>query len=455
VSLVTSSLDSRIVPFAVSDPCFIPKERYRSREFFDLERAELWPRAWQMACRMEELPAVGDFVEYTICDESVLIVRTGAGTVKAYLNACRHRATQLAVDQGRFHHGQIVCPFHGWRWHLDGSIASVCGEQGFDPRCLDPDDLALRECRVGTWGGCVFINMDAAARPIEEALAPITSLIDPLGVDRMRVRWWKSAVLAANWKLTQEAFMEGLHVMQTHPQLTLGPPDSFDPDGQAYFVHANGHSHFENRPGRATLPEGMDPVEMAISSSRLLCEGLDAMTLPADLEVIESLRYSTEPGSFGRKVVQGIYEHAAAMGIPMPPPRPEAISRWGGVFFIFPNYFVLPQYGNALIYRSRPHSADPESCVFELWSVTIFPEGTEPARPVLEGPFAPDDASAWPRIPLQDFSNIERQQRGLHSRGVTSLRLSERYEGGIANMHQELDRYLSGEPRPHRPDSPT
>jgi hypothetical protein len=63
-------------------------------------------------------------------------------------------------------------------------------------------------------------------------------------------------------------------------------------------------------------------------------------------------------------------------------------------------------------------------------------------RPSRLGPFGPDDATVWPTIPLQDFSNIERQQRGIHTLGFDRMRLSDRYEGGILNMHRELDRYL-------------
>ena len=75
--------------------------------------------------------------------------------------------------------------------------------------------------------------------------------------------------------------------------------------------------------------------------------------------------------------------------------------------------------------------------------MTIPPESEPPGKPTFGGVFAPDDTSAWPLIPLQDFSNIERQQRGLHSLGFRRLRLAEQYEGGISNMHQELDRYLA------------
>jgi phenylpropionate dioxygenase-like ring-hydroxylating dioxygenase large terminal subunit len=429
------------VPDALTDAPFVPVSRYHSREFFDLERERLWPRVWQVACRLEEIPSVGDFTEYSICDQSLILVRSEPDRVRAFGNACRHRATQLVTGAGSFRGERIVCPFHGWQWDLDGNNTFVYGEQGFESRCLDGCDLQLREYRVGHWGGCVFVNLDGQAPSLEEALSSIAALLDPLAIDRMRVRWWKSVLLNANWKLAQEAFMEGFHVMQTHPQLSLGLPD--DPDAQVYQVHPNGHSHFQNRVGRSQVPEGIDPLEVAIESSRLLHEGLQAMTLERDLRAIEGLRNGEEPGrSVGRKIVEAIYEAAATEGVTLPSPDPEAIARWGGVFFVFPNYFILPQYGNALIYRSRPNGTDPESCLFELWSVSIPPEGDEPMRPSRLGPFGPDDATVWPTIPLQDFSNIERQQRGIHTLGFDRMRLSDRYEGGILNMHRELDRYL-------------
>jgi hypothetical protein len=119
------------------------------------------------------------------------------------------------------------------------------------------------------------------------------------------------------------------------------------------------------------------------------------------------------------------------------------MSLWGGEVFLFPNYFMLPQFGNSLAYRIRPHNDDPEWCRFEVWSLTTYPEGQEPGRAALKGRFAQDDSDNWGLIPLQDFSNIERQQRGLHSRGFSELRLATEWERAISNMHEELDRYLA------------
>lgn len=438
----------RAVIHAMDRPDFVPAERYYDPAFAQLEKERLWPRTWQMACRLEEIPERGDYVEYSICDQSVLVVRVDETNVKAYLNACRHRATQLATGSGTFRGGQIVCPFHGWRWTLDGSNSSVYGAHAFGSELLTPEELCLREARLETWAACAWVNLDPNARPLKEALAPMPDLLDPLGVEDMRVDWWKAALLPANWKLAQEAFMEGYHVPATHPQLTLGHPEQYDPDSLVYSVHDNGHSSFvlrANAQAKKGAQVGVAEVDAIIESVHLLNSGLRSMTLARDVHVIEGMRNQPIPegSTFGAELVKAVYAYAAGAGIPLPPPDPAALARWGGMFFLFPNYFVLPQYGNALVYRSRPYGDDPEMCLFELWSITIPAVGDEPGRPELQGPFAPDDTEHWPRIPLQDFSNIGRQQRGVHSVGFSGSRLSHTYEGGIVAMHRELDRYLA------------
>ncbi|HEY1828170.1 MAG TPA: aromatic ring-hydroxylating dioxygenase subunit alpha [Acidimicrobiales bacterium] len=444
--LIDMGLD---VPFAMTKGTRVPAPRYFDREFARLEDERLWSRTWQMACRLEEIPMPGDYVTYTIGDQSLIVLRLDQDTIRAYSNACRHRGTQLAVGSGSFRGGQIACPFHGWRWNLDGTNSFVFGQEGFTESVTDPLELCLPQAGVGTWGGCVFVNLDPDAPPLLESIDPMPSLLDPLGIDLMKVVWWKAVDLPANWKLAMEAFIEGYHVMASHPQITQGQFDEYDPNSLAYEVHAGGHSHYINRPGAQRSHrrkiDYLDEVEALIEASRILGEGLEAMTLPRDLAVIETLRDRpvAEDASLGSELVKAIYEHAAQEGIALPRLKGPDLIKWGGVFFVFPNYFVLPQYGNALCYRFRPVPGDPERCLLELWSVSIPGAQDEPTRPVMAGPFAPDDTEHWPLIPLQDFANITRQQKGVHNRTFKNTRISHVYEVGIANLHEEVDRYLA------------
>jgi hypothetical protein len=79
----------------------------------------------------------------------------------------------------------------------------------------------------------------------------------------------------------------------------------------------------------------------------------------------------------------------------------------------------------------------------EIWSLTRFPEGGEPGRPTPPEPWECDDPRV-PPIPTEDFSNLPRQQRGLHSRSFEYMRLSEKAEGHISNLHRTIDGFLAG-----------
>jgi phenylpropionate dioxygenase-like ring-hydroxylating dioxygenase large terminal subunit len=403
---------------AITDPERIPAARYYSPEFFELERERLWPHVWQMACRLEEIPDPGDFVEYRILDQSIIVVRVDAHTIKGYFNACRHRATKLVDDRGNCEGRGFICPFHGWCWSLDGSNTFIFQPELFSEAARDPDDLRLVECQVDTWGGCAFVNMDPDAPPLRASLGSLPQLLDPVNVGEMRSTWWQSTVLPANWKLAMEAFFEGYHVMETHPQLVT--------------------------------PRGDDFIEAQIEYMTTLGTGMgDGMILPKDVDVARSLRGLELPedgaeaaGVWQRELNDTMTRTYRDAGVNMP--DLNTTHPGNAVFFAFPHFFLLPMFGNATLYRCRPLT--PETCLFELWSTTLFPVDDQPppvrATPV---PIAHDDPW-WPEIPGQDFSNIPRQQQGLHTQGFDFMRLSHRMEGLVSNTHRLIDGYLAGLP---------
>jgi phenylpropionate dioxygenase-like ring-hydroxylating dioxygenase large terminal subunit len=415
------------VPFAMEVPDRVRKERYFDADFYRLEAEQLWPRVWQMACRLEEIPGVGEFVEYQILDQSVIVVRTDEG-VRAFQNVCRHRGVRVVAGRGRTESG-FTCPFHGWCYGLDGKNTHVTQARTFAEHNLHPDDINLTPVRCEVWGGCAWINLDDDAPPLRQCIEPFATILDAWKVESMRAEWWYAARLPVNWKLAQEAFVEQYHVLQTHPQLRIPgryPPrdGAFDPrvfvDSELQYLH--------------TMSDGM--AGMVHANDVRIAEGLRDIELPAD----PTLARSTWEHTLSDAVVR--WHRDAGHDIPdLNELKAEGTNEPMG--YCFPHFFVLPMYSSASSYRFRP--LGPEETLMEIWSLTRFPEGGEPEPPPPPEPWESDDPR-WPPIPIQDFSNLPRQQKGLHAASFEYMRLSERAEGHISNFHRTIDGFLAGLP---------
>jgi phenylpropionate dioxygenase-like ring-hydroxylating dioxygenase large terminal subunit len=429
VAIVDQNRTALPVPFAVELPDQIRKERYFDANFFALEAELLWPRVWQMACRLEEIPQPRDFAEYEFLDQSVVVVRTDDMGVTAFQNACRHRGVKVAEGRGSCESG-FTCPFHGWRYGADGTNAGVTRRRTFAEHNLVPRDLDLTPVRCEMWGGCAWINLDVDAPPLRECIEPFATTLDAWKAESLRTEWWYACRLPVNWKLAIEAFVEAYHVVQTHPQLVIPTRygmregDSFD--SRAY-------------------------IDADIQYLRTMSEGMGGMVHASDVRVAEGLRDTELPAdpaeamaTWNRTLNDSVVRWHRQRGADIPDLNELTAQGINLEFFhCFPHYFVLPMYSSASSYRFRP--LGPEETLMEIWSLTRHPEGHEPEKPTPPEPWECDDPR-WPPIPAQDFSNIPRQQRGLHAKGFEYMRLSRELEGHIANLHRTIDGFLAGLP---------
>jgi len=429
VAIVDRKWSALPVPYAVELPDRVRKERYFDPDFYQLEAERLWPRVWQMACRLEEMPEPGDFVEYEILDQSVIVVRADDMGVRAFENACRHRGVRVVEGRGTCLSG-FTCPFHGWCYGLDGANTHIPQRRTFAEHNLQPDQLDLRPVRCEVWGACAWINFDDDAPPLRQCIEPAATILDGWRVESLRTEWWYACRLPVNWKLAQQAFQEQYHVVETHPQLVIpgmryGARDgSFD---ARRFVGAELEY-------LRTMSEGM--AGMVHANDVRIAEGLRDIELPADPEQAMATWYRTLNDAVVR------WHRAAGSDIPdLNDLETRGINEPMG--YCFPHYFVLPMYSSASSYRFRP--LGPEETLMEIWSLTRFPEGSEPVRPTPPEPWECDDPR-WPPIPAQDFSNLPRQQRGLHATGFEYMRLSERAEGHLSNFERTVDGFLAGLP---------
>ncbi len=349
--------------------------------------------------------------------------------VTAFQNACRHRGVRIAAGHGSCESG-FTCPFHGWRYGRDGTNVGVPRRRSFSEHNLVAGDLDLTPVRCETWGGFAWINLDPDAPTLRPSLEPFATSLDAWKVESLGTEWWYSCRLPANWKLAIEAFVEAYHVAQAHPQLVIPTRygkrsgEEFDP---VEFIEA------DLRYLRA-MNEGM--AGMVHANDVRIAEGLADLELPAEAEEARA--------TWNRTLNQAVTRWHRERGADMPD-LDELTARGVNLEFFqgFPNTFVLPMYSSASAYRFRP--LGPEETLMEIWSLTRYPEGEQREAPRPPEPWSHDDPR-WPPIPAQDFSNIPRQQQGLHARGFDYMRLSGELEGQISNFQRTIDGFLAGLP---------
>jgi len=128
----------------------IPKQRYLSRAYAELERRHLWSRVWHLAGFERDVPNPGDWFTYEIGRESVVVVRQRDGRLAAFHNVCMHRGNRL-VEPGRGNARGFVCLFHGWRYGVDGALTEALDAETFPQGC-PPEELSLRPVRCACAG---------------------------------------------------------------------------------------------------------------------------------------------------------------------------------------------------------------------------------------------------------------------------------------------------------------
>ena len=440
----------------LSTPVTIGVEAYTSPDYARAERDRLWRKVWQQVGRVEELPDVGSFLTYEILDDSIVVIRTAADTLKAYHNVCTHRGRRLidtppnarrAVGRKK----SLVCGFHGWTFNLDGDCTRI-REQDDWQGALTPENTHLAEVKVDTWGGWVWINMDPACEPLRTYLEPAASMLDPFQLENMRVRWRRWVIFDCNWKVAAEAFNEIYHVDITHPEfLQFG---EFRGWARAQGRHSNiGYDAPKNVDANQQAKLRVGSGDARVSTAQLqnfTWEQVNTNTTKTLVDVanrlVEELPEGTAPGEVLMHWLKSAREQDAARGVNWPSVDPAHVGASGTAWQIFPNFQIGHAVNNALCYSFRPASDDPNQCIFEVAVYELFAKGEEPQT---EWEYTPVGDPRWRTVLPQDFSNMAAVQQGMKSFGFAGTKPNPYRERAIANLHRNLAAYMgSGAPRP-------
>ena len=214
----------------------MPPAVYTSEAFLERELSEVFAREWFCAGRASSLLEPGDYLTLELAGEPIMVIRDGAGALRAQSNVCRHRMSTLLTGRGNAR--SITCPYHAWTYGLDGRLRGAPAMRA--NAAFDRDAIALPQVRCEEWLGWILVTLDPDAPPPREALAEVEALVGDYGMEgyveafHERFRW------ATNWKVLAENFMESYHLPVCHAG-TIGPHVDLDrmtcPEGRPAFNH--------------------------------------------------------------------------------------------------------------------------------------------------------------------------------------------------------------------------
>jgi len=196
----------------------LPNTWYTSPEIARLERDAVFARTWQAVGRRELVANPGQFLTADTADEPILVIRGEDGTLRAFVNVCRHRAARVCSEEcGTV--TKLRCHYHGWTYDLAGQLRGVPefdGVEGFRR-----EDNGLPPVSVAEWGPYVWVHLEKSSEPLEQFLAPLPAWADSRNAVADLV-WYtrKSYDLACNWKVYVDNYLDGgYHVNTIHPGL--------------------------------------------------------------------------------------------------------------------------------------------------------------------------------------------------------------------------------------------
>ena len=193
-----------------------PASWYRSPEFLAWERQRVFRRSWQAVGRVDQVARPGDYFAGCLVDDPYVVLRDQQGALRAFHNVCRHHAAQICAGEGSVQ--ELVCPYHGWTYRLDGGLTRA-------PRLgrnenFDRERFSLKAIAVETWGPLVFIHLDENPPPLAAQLADLAPRLDAMGTRDLTFVARRSYEIQCNWKVYVDNSLDGgYHVSVLHQAL--------------------------------------------------------------------------------------------------------------------------------------------------------------------------------------------------------------------------------------------
>jgi phenylpropionate dioxygenase-like ring-hydroxylating dioxygenase large terminal subunit len=257
---------------------------YTCPERFARERRALFRRRPNLVALSAECARPGAWITADLGGVPIAVLRQPDGSLRGFVNACRHRAARLLDGCGALEKG-LACPYHGWLYEWDGRLRARPGaEPGFDD--VPKDELSLHPVAVDEAHGLVFARAEGGAFRVDDALEGAQQELAAYGLSEYVAIETRSQEVPFNWKLVIDTFTEPYHIPWLH-RATIAPHywfdrwiyDSYGVHGRFVGVRKSVEAELAKPPGeeRRLLPHGT--TQYLLMPGAVLCHQIDHVEL--------------------------------------------------------------------------------------------------------------------------------------------------------------------------------
>ena len=198
--------------------CTVSVTDYADPTRWEREMDVLFRRSPVVVALTAHLPTAGSYRAIDVAGVPVVTVRQTDGSVKAFVNVCRHRGAQV-VEPGCGSTRRFTCPYHGWSYDQSGALVGVSGRSTFGD--LDTTARGLTELACEERCGLVFaIVRPGEALDLDSWLAGYETALDALRLDDVEILDERE-VAGPNWKVAYDGYVDSYHLDILHKN-TLG-----------------------------------------------------------------------------------------------------------------------------------------------------------------------------------------------------------------------------------------
>lgn len=238
----------------------VPSAHYVDHDRWHREMELIFRRLPLVFAFSAEFREVGDYRSMNLAGVPVLLTRASDGTMRAFLNVCRHRGA-IVAKEGSGNASRFICPYHAWSYDNKGSLLGIYNEKDFgtiDKKCHGLTPLPVFERAGLIWG----VLTPKCSIDFDRFLGGYDELLESLGLADTHLVG-RQVVDGPGWKVAYDGYLDFYHLPILHRE-SFGPDMLSDALYDAYGPHQRVSMPNPGLLELDSIPEDEWPLEQII-----------------------------------------------------------------------------------------------------------------------------------------------------------------------------------------------